>query len=54
MTYNSVSQVRMTGFVTWPPLDIYNNFGTKKWPSDKASHTCDNMLYTIVCHSRSH
>ena len=38
----------MTGFVTW---HLYNNLDTKRWPSDKASqpsdkasHTCENML----------
>ena len=25
----------------------------QRWPSDKANHTCENMLYTIACHSRS-
>ena len=24
---------------------LYNNFGTKRWPSDKASH--DKLLYVI-------
>ena len=22
---------------------IANSFGTKKWPSNKANHTCENM-----------
>ena len=38
----------MIGFVTWPPL--YE----KRWPSDKANHTCENICYNIVCHSRSY
>ena len=29
----------MIGFVTWPPR--------KKWPSDKANHTCYKLLYVI-------
>ena len=28
----------MIGFVTWPP---YDNDGTKRWPSDKANHSCE-------------
>ena len=26
-------------------------YGMDRWPSDKANHTCENMLLTIVCHS---
>ena len=25
--------------------------GTKRWPSDKANHNCENVLSTIVYHS---
>ena len=34
----------MIGFVTWPPFFITINY-YKRWPSDKANHTCENMLY---------
>ena len=39
----------MIGFVTWPPFIIVYRY-EKRWPSDKANHTRENML----CHSRSH
>ena len=41
--YSIFSQVRMIGFVTWPPFFIPINY-YKRWPSDKANHTCENML----------
>ena len=25
----------------------------ERWPSDKANHSCENMLSTTVCHSSS-
>ena len=25
-------------------IGMIGNFGTKRWPSDKANHTCENML----------
>ena len=31
----------MIGFVTWPPFFIPINY-YKRWPSDKANHTCEN------------
>ena len=31
----------MIDFVIWPPLQI-NNDGTKRWPSDKVNHICEN------------
>ena len=27
---------------------LYNNDGTKRWPSDKANHSCENTLSIIV------
>ena len=33
----------MIGFVTWPPFIIVYR-SEKRWPSDKANHTCENML----------
>ena len=33
----------MIGFVTWPPFIIVYRY-EKRWPSDKANHTCENML----------
>ena len=30
-------------FVTWPPFIIVYR-SEKRWPSDKANHTCENML----------
>ena len=33
----------MIDFVTWPPLQI-NKGGTKRWPSDKVNHSCENAL----------
>ena len=34
--------ITMISFVTWPP------FFTKRWPSDKANHSCESVLLTIV------
>ena len=44
MTHNSSQGIftTMIGFVTWAP--------TKRWPSNKANHGCENTLWTIVCH----
>ena len=39
----------MVGFVTWPPLYIVKMMVQKRWPSDKANHTCENTLYTTYC-----
>ena len=54
MTYNSLQGIftTMIGFVTWPPYNIKDD-STKRcmWPSDKANHSCENALETIVCHS---
>ena len=36
----------MIGFVTWPPLLIMMVW--KRWPSDKANHNCENMLYKLL------
>ena len=38
----------MIGFVTWPPF-LDQNYYKGAWPSDKANHTCENML--VSCHS---
>ena len=35
----------MIGFVT---RQFYNNDGAKRWPSDKANHSCENMLYKLL------
>ena len=45
MTYNSLQGIftTMIGFVTWPRLVIKDD-GTKRWPSDKANHSCENAL----------
>ena len=42
----------MIGFVTWPPLAIMR-LAQKRWPSDKANHTCETCYKTIVFHSSS-
>ena len=39
----------MIGFVTWPPY--IKDDGTKRWPSDKANHSYEIALLTIVCRS---
>ena len=36
----------MIGFVTWPPY--IKDDGTKRWPSDKANHSCGNALHTVL------
>ena len=37
----------MIDFVTWPPfIIIYRH--EKRWPSDKANHTCKDMLLYCV------
>ena len=33
----------MIGFVAWPPFIIVYRY-EKRWPSDKANYTCENML----------
>ena len=38
----------MIGFVTCPPFIIVHRY-EKRWPSDKTNHTCENMLYIILC-----
>ena len=50
MTYNSLQGIftTMIGFVTWPPFCTIIFI---RWPSDKANHSCENALQTIVCHS---
>ena len=44
MTYNSLQGIftTMIGFVTWPPY--IEDDSTKRWPSDKANHSCENAL----------
>ena len=44
MTYNSLQGTftTMIGFVTWPPYK--KDDGTKRWPSDKANHSCESAL----------
>ena len=41
--YHIRSTTSMIGFVTWSPFFIPINY-YKRWPSDKADHTCENML----------
>ena len=45
MTYNSLQGIftTMIGFVTWPPYKIKDD-SAKRWPSDKANHSCENSL----------
>jgi len=46
--YNSqkVIVTIMIGFVTWPPF--LPQLFSKRWPSDRANHSCDNNLLTVV------
>jgi len=37
----------MIGFVTWPHF-TEQSLWQKRWPSDKANHSCDDNLLTIV------
>ena len=34
----------MIGFAFFVPINYY-----KRWPTDKANHTCENMLRIILC-----
>ena len=40
--YRVFSQLQLT--VTWQPLQIMSD-STKRWPSDKVNHSCENALY---------
>ena len=43
MTHNIIAYFHK---YDWLCSHLYNNFGIeKRWPSDKANHTCENMLY---------
>ena len=44
IVHSILSQVHihMIGFVTWPPLFVPKLL--YRWSSDKANHTCENML----------